>query len=192
MCRKGIKSYTGSAPVTNRIGGCTPRREERHVPVAVGTDRRVMLGHRALRECPRGRRRAGAGGGLHRAHGLRSRPVGGVLFGRVSEGPQRLPDWNPAAGGIRAFYFRDPDRHPLEVLQFPAGKGDPKWARRDRLFLGIDHTAIVVSDTEASLRFYRDALGLRVAGAAENWGPEQERLNHVSGAQRNPDTGFAP
>ena len=101
---------------------------------------------------------------------------------RVSEGPQRLPDWNPAAGGIRAFYFRDPDRHPLEVLQFPAGKGDPKWGRRDRLFLGIDHTAIVVSDTAASLRFYRDALGLRVAGAAENWGAEQERLNGVSGA----------
>jgi len=101
---------------------------------------------------------------------------------RVSEAPQRLPDWNPAAGGIRAFYFRDPDRHPLEVLQFPEGKGDPKWARRDRLFLGIDHTAIVVSDTEASLRFYRDALGLRVAGAAENWGAEQERLNDVPGA----------
>jgi catechol 2,3-dioxygenase-like lactoylglutathione lyase family enzyme len=102
---------------------------------------------------------------------------------RVSRGPQRLPDWNPAAGGIRAFYFRDPDRHPLEVLQFPAGKGDPKWARADRLFLGIDHTAIVVSDTEASLRFYRDALGLRVTGKSENWGAEQERLNDVSGAR---------
>jgi len=101
---------------------------------------------------------------------------------RVSTAPQRLPDWNPAAGGIRAFYFRDPDRHALEVLQLPAGKGDPKWQRKERLFLGIDHTAIVVSDTEASLRFYRDALGLRVAGASENWGAEQERLNDVEGA----------
>ena len=50
------------------------------------------------------------------------------------------------------------------------------------MFLGIDHTAIVVSDTEASLRFYRDALGLRVAGGSENWGAEQERLNDVDGA----------
>ena len=39
----------------------------------------------------------------------------------------------------------------------PPDKGNPKWHRgRDRLFLGIDHTAIVISDTEASLRFYRD------------------------------------
>ena len=32
---------------------------------------------------------------------------------------QRLPDWNPEAGGIRAFYFRDPDRHVLEVILVP-------------------------------------------------------------------------
>jgi catechol 2,3-dioxygenase-like lactoylglutathione lyase family enzyme len=51
------------------------------------------------------------------------------------------------------------------------------------LFLGIDHTAIVVGDTEASLAFYRDALGLRVAGESENYGPEQERLNNVFGAR---------
>jgi catechol 2,3-dioxygenase-like lactoylglutathione lyase family enzyme len=101
----------------------------------------------------------------------------------ASSGPQRLPDWNPNAGGIEAFYFKDPDGHALEVLAFPAGKGDPRWQAKDRLFLGIDHTAIVVSDTEASLRFYRDALGLRVAGASENWGPEQERLNAVFGAR---------
>ena len=70
----------------------------------------------------------------------------------ASPAPQRLPDWNPNAGGIRAFYFRDPDGHPLEILWFPPGKGDPKWRRpSDRLFLGIDHTAIVVGDTEASL-----------------------------------------
>src|SRR5687768_4765831 len=40
----------------------------------------------------------------------------------ASTGPQRLPDWNTSAGGIRAFYFRDPDGHPLEILQFPEGK----------------------------------------------------------------------
>jgi catechol 2,3-dioxygenase-like lactoylglutathione lyase family enzyme len=102
----------------------------------------------------------------------------------ASPAPQRLPDWNLKAGGIRAFYFKDPDGHFLEVLWFPAGKGDPKWHQAtDRIFLGIDHTAIVVGDTEASLRFYRDALGLRVAGESENYGPEQEWLNNVSGAR---------
>jgi catechol 2,3-dioxygenase-like lactoylglutathione lyase family enzyme len=102
----------------------------------------------------------------------------------ASSGPQRLPDWNPNAGGIRAFYFKDPDGHALEVLWFPPGKGNPKWQKRSgRLFLGIDHTAIVVSDTEASLRFYRDALGMMVAGQSENYGTEQEHLNNVFGAR---------
>jgi catechol 2,3-dioxygenase-like lactoylglutathione lyase family enzyme len=102
----------------------------------------------------------------------------------VSPGPQRLPDWNPNAGGIEAFYFRDPDGHALELIHFPEGKGDPRWQRKtDRLFLGIDHTAIAVADTEASLRFYRDTLGLRVAGESENYGAEQERLNGVFGAR---------
>jgi catechol 2,3-dioxygenase-like lactoylglutathione lyase family enzyme len=101
----------------------------------------------------------------------------------ASTGPQRLPDWNKNAGGIKAFYFRDPDKHWLEILQFPEGKGDAKWQRKDRLFLGIDHTAIVVGNTEASLKFYRDVLGLRIAGTSENYGTEQEHLNNVFGAR---------
>lgn len=102
----------------------------------------------------------------------------------ASSGPQRLPDWNPAAGGIEAFYFRDPDGNHLEVLAFPPDKGDPRWQRSTgALFLGIDHTAIVVSDTDASLPFYRDLLGLEVAGTSDNFGPEQERLNSVFGAR---------
>jgi catechol 2,3-dioxygenase-like lactoylglutathione lyase family enzyme len=102
----------------------------------------------------------------------------------ASPEPQRLPDWNAAAGGIKAFYFKDPDGHPLEILQFPAGKGDPKWQQaRGRVFLGIDHTAIVVRDTKSSLAFYRNLLGLRLAGESMNHGPEQERLNAVFGAR---------
>ncbi len=101
----------------------------------------------------------------------------------ASSGPQRLPDWNPNAGGIEAFYFRDPDGHALEILAFPQGKGDPKWQNKDALFLGIDHTAIVISSTDLSLRFYRDTLGMKVAGESENYGPEQERLNNVFGAR---------
>jgi len=111
----------------------------------------------------------------------------------ASPAPQRLPDWNISAGGIRAFYFKDPDGHPLEILWFPGGKGDPKWHRpSDRLFLGIDHTAIVVSDTAQSLRCYRDTLGLRVVGESENYGPEQERLNNVFGARLRITTLRAP
>jgi catechol 2,3-dioxygenase-like lactoylglutathione lyase family enzyme len=102
----------------------------------------------------------------------------------ASTAPQILPATIPAAAGIRAFYFLDPDGHPLEILQFPPDKGDPKWqAQDDRLFLGIDHTAIVVRDTKLSLAFYRDMLGLRVAGESMNFGTEQEHLNNVQGAR---------
>ena len=101
----------------------------------------------------------------------------------ASSGPQRLPDWNKNAAGISAFYFKDPDEHPVEVLQFPPGKGQEKWHRQtDKLFLGIDHTAIVVWNTDASIRFYRDLLELHVAGESENYGTEQEHLNNVFGA----------
>jgi catechol 2,3-dioxygenase-like lactoylglutathione lyase family enzyme len=101
----------------------------------------------------------------------------------VSTGPQTLPPSIKAAAGIKAFYFRDPDQHNLEVIYFPAGKGDPRWQEKtDRLFLGIDHTAIGISNTEASLKFYRDLLGLHKAGESENFGTEQEHLNQVFGA----------
>jgi catechol 2,3-dioxygenase-like lactoylglutathione lyase family enzyme len=102
----------------------------------------------------------------------------------ASTGPQLLPAWNKNAGGISAFYFRDPDGHHLEILNFPPGKGDPKWHRAtDRLFLGIDHTAIVVGSTGTSLKFYKDTLGFTIAGESENYGIEQERLNNIFGAR---------
>jgi catechol 2,3-dioxygenase-like lactoylglutathione lyase family enzyme len=108
-----------------------------------------------------------------RAHGVE----------HASPGPQRLPDWNLDAGGIEAFYFRDPDGNHLEVLEFPPGKGDARWQSSERLFLGVDHTAIVVASTADSLRWYRDMLGMSIAGTAENYGPEQERLNNVFGVR---------
>ena len=102
----------------------------------------------------------------------------------VSTAPQTLPLSIPAAAGIKAFYFRDPDQHNLEVICFPPGKGDPRWQERtNKLFLGIDHTAIAISNSEASLKFYRDLLGFRKAGESENFGTEQEHLNQVAGAR---------
>ena len=102
----------------------------------------------------------------------------------TSSGPQKLPEWNKNAAGIVAFYFKDADGHPLEILQFPPDKGLAKWHQiTNKLFLGIDHTAIVIRDTQSSLHFYRDVLGLRVAGESENYGTEQEHLNNVFGAR---------
>lgn len=97
---------------------------------------------------------------------------------RFSSEPQTLPEWNPASAGIAALYFRDPDGHPLELIHFPAGKGKPDWRRSGSdLFMGVDHIAIVVADTESSLGFYRDRLGLDVVAEASNHGAEQAALS---------------
>lgn len=116
----------------------------------------------------------------------------------ISSAPQTLPDSNPDAGGISAFYFKDPSGNPLEILHFPPDKGADRWHRdTDALFLGIDHTAIAVEDTEESLTFYRDRLGFTVAGTSTNYGVEHERLTGVFGAWvritalRAPDGGMA-
>ncbi len=96
-------------------------------------------------------------------------------------GPQRLP---PLNGSVRAFKFRDPDGHPLELIWFPPGTGRAAWhgpALRP-LFLGIDHSAIAVSSTARSLRFYR-ALGLCPASRSWNHGPAQSRLDGLPGAK---------
>lgn len=102
----------------------------------------------------------------------------------VSTSPQTLPAYLPAAAGISAFYFRDPDGHNLELIHFPAGKGNPKWQNDDdELFPGIDHTAIGIESTKASLQFYKEVLGLNVAGNSVNYGTEQEHLNQVFGVR---------
>lgn len=104
---------------------------------------------------------------------------------QISTAPQTLPEWNKNAAGIKAFYFRDPDDHPLELIYFPPSKGDPRWQQSKvrPVFLGIDHTAIAVADTERGLRFYRDLLGFRVVGESLNYGVEQDHLNHVFGSK---------
>lgn len=101
----------------------------------------------------------------------------------VSTGPQTLPASIPAAAGIKAFYFHDPDHHNLEIIYFPKGKGQDKWQKPGgKIFLGIDHTAIGVSSTDKSHQFYQHLLGIERKGDSWNKGIEQEHLNNVEGA----------
>lgn len=98
-------------------------------------------------------------------------------FEPISQGgPQTLP---PNTGSVSAFKFRDPDGHPLELIHFPPGVGDTRWQHRAGLFLGIDHTALVVADMPDSLAFYA-SLGFRAVSHSRNRGPEQERLDGIA------------
>lgn len=92
-----------------------------------------------------------------------------------TRGPQVLPE---RSGGVTAFKFRDPEGHPLELLAFPKQSAPVQWraAAHDDLFLGIDHSAISVSDSARSLAFY-DGLGLRSATHSVNVGLEQQFLD---------------
>lgn len=104
----------------------------------------------------------------------------------ISAEPQTIPASNAAAAGIQAYKFRDPDGHPLELLAFPFDKGAARWhaaAKRGAgLFLGIDHSAITVGDTDRSLDFYAGLLGLIRGGGSLNEGVTQERLDAAPGA----------
>jgi catechol 2,3-dioxygenase-like lactoylglutathione lyase family enzyme len=91
-------------------------------------------------------------------------------------GPQKLPE---TSGGLTAFKFRDPDGHPVELLAFANGKAPARWTRFSRdVCLGIDHSALSVSDSALSIAFY-ERLGLRVLETSLNHGPEQARLDAV-------------
>ena len=90
--------------------------------------------------------------------------------------PIKLPE---SASGVTAIKFRDPDGHPLEFLQFPKG-ANPHWNGTG--ILGIDHSAISVSDISASRRFYTHH-GLSEAHATVNRGPAQDALDDLDGAE---------
>jgi catechol 2,3-dioxygenase-like lactoylglutathione lyase family enzyme len=96
--------------------------------------------------------------------------------------PQRLP---ASSGAVTAFKFRDPEGHPLELIAFPPNNVPPRWRQaphRHGPCLGIDHSAIVVSDTAQSVAFYQQVLGFSVVGGSLNRGLEQEQLDAVPGA----------
>jgi catechol 2,3-dioxygenase-like lactoylglutathione lyase family enzyme len=98
-----------------------------------------------------------------------------------TSGPQRLPD---SSGGVTAFKFRGPEGHPLELIAFPPGRTPKVWQapRSADPCLGIDHSAIVVSSSAASVAFYQ-RLGFSLAARSLNHGTEQEKLDAISGAE---------
>jgi catechol 2,3-dioxygenase-like lactoylglutathione lyase family enzyme len=97
-------------------------------------------------------------------------------------GPVRLPE---ESGGITAFKFRDHDGHPLELIAFPEAQGPSEWRNADNTgsFLGVDHTAIGISDSGISTRFFSSVLGLSVGLRTENRGREQAELDDVDDVQ---------
>ena len=97
---------------------------------------------------------------------------------QISSHPITIPASNPGAAGIKAIKFHDPERHPLELIFFPAGKGNATWQRpSDKLFRGIDHSAMTVPSTEKGVTFYRDLLGLNVGVTTLNSGTTQDVLD---------------
>src|SRR5580692_6672872 len=85
-------------------------------------------------------------------------------------GPQHLPQ---REGGAVAFKFLDPEGHPLELIAF---HGRPPRSPY------IDHSAISVSNGDASIAFYQ-ALGFAFNAAQDNFGPQQDALDDIAGAR---------
>jgi catechol 2,3-dioxygenase-like lactoylglutathione lyase family enzyme len=99
------------------------------------------------------------------------------------DGPQQLP---ASSGGVIAYKFRDPDGHPLELLQFPDNSPPQAWRGKSaiagQIGLGIDHSAISVADADASVAFY-GSLGLKPGERTLNHGPRQQRLDNLRDVQ---------
>jgi catechol 2,3-dioxygenase-like lactoylglutathione lyase family enzyme len=99
---------------------------------------------------------------------------------QISAYPITIPQTNPGAAGIKAIKFHDPERHDLELLYYPPGKGEPSFHKpTNKLFLGLSHTALTVGSTEKGVTFYRDLLGLEVGGFTLNTGATQEVLDNL-------------
>jgi catechol 2,3-dioxygenase-like lactoylglutathione lyase family enzyme len=91
-------------------------------------------------------------------------------------GPQELPQ---SSGCVTAFKFRDPEGHPLELLEFPKNNVPAIWqAPCASLCLGVDHSAIGVSDVGGSVKFY-ESFGFAVTSRSVNEGRAQQNLDGV-------------
>ena len=89
----------------------------------------------------------------------------------------------PNTGSVTAFKFRDPEGHPPELIFFPPDIDDPVWQKSGEGIVGYDHTAISVMDVDRCIAFYTGLLGLRVGGRSLNQGPEQDRLDGLTGCE---------
>lgn len=105
---------------------------------------------------------------------LRARNAGAMPITRGE--PVTLPQ---SSGGVTAVKFRDPESHPLELLEFPAGS-NPSWQGRG--LMGIDHSAISIADLAASRRFY-EKHGLVEGKRTLNQGPAQGALDGLDGVE---------
>lgn len=82
-----------------------------------------------------------------------------------NDGPQMLQSDTVS---VIAYKFRDPDGHPLALLQFPSNNT-----------VHIDHSAISVSDAERSIAFY-NLLGLQQTARRTDTGTAQDHLDGLS------------
>jgi catechol 2,3-dioxygenase-like lactoylglutathione lyase family enzyme len=85
----------------------------------------------------------------------------------------------------------------VELLHFDDARLPAHWreaARHtDANLLGIDHSALTVSDAARAIAFYRDTLGLALSAQQRNHGPSQARLDGLDDNEVEVDVvGLAP
>lgn len=104
----------------------------------------------------------------------RAQNAGATPIGRGE--PVTLPQ---SSGGVTAIKFRDPEGHPLELLEFSPGSNSA-WIGSG--IMGVDHSAISVADIATSRRFYEE-LGLAQGKLTLNRGPTQVALDGLDGVE---------
>jgi len=104
----------------------------------------------------------------------RARTCGANPISRA--GVATLPE---RSGGVSAVKFRDPEGHPLELIQFPSASSSC-WSGKGTL--GIDHSAISVGDVQVAKAFFNEA-GLVPGAPMLNRGPPQSDLDGLDAVE---------
>jgi catechol 2,3-dioxygenase-like lactoylglutathione lyase family enzyme len=83
----------------------------------------------------------------------------------LTQGVQLAEDTHQGRVGNSFLTLRDPDGHPVEILQYSAGsltaRSQGKFMPTGRVSSHITHVGILVNSVGSALRFYRDVLGFR-------------------------------
>ena len=69
----------------------------------------------------------------------------------TSTGPQRIPEWNKAAAGIKAFYFKAPDGHNLELIIFHPARAIQNGSKPTGVFFSASTIPQLQSRTRAAV-----------------------------------------